>query len=141
MEGAVRPLRIMVVDDESLIVMALHDQLEYLGHQVVATVDTGEEAVALASQLQPDLVLMDVHMSGMDGLDAAAAINQLRPTPVIILTGYSDKTMMDVARECGVVSYMVKPIDMEDLRHAVDTGFHVFEMEQQATRGEPPPGQ
>ncbi|MDE3075210.1 MAG: response regulator [Chloroflexota bacterium] len=124
-------LRIMVVDDESLIVMALHDQLEYLGHQVVATADNGAEAVELAKQLQPDLVLMDVHMGGIDGLDAAALINADRPTPVVILTGFPDKTMMEFARECGVVAYMVKPIDIEDLRQAVESGYEAFRLDRQ----------
>jgi CheY-like chemotaxis protein len=114
-------LRILIVDDESLIAMALNDQLEYLGHEVVATASTGSEAIELARQHQPDLILMDIHLDGdMDGLDAAEHINNDRPTPVIILTGFPDKVLVERGRDCGVVAHLLKPIDIEDLRLAVD---------------------
>ena len=121
-------LRVLVVDDESLIAMALNDQLEDLGHHVVATASTASEAVALAAEHQPDLILMDVYLGGgMDGLDAAQRINVSRRTPVIILTGFPDKVLVERARECGVVGHLLKPIDMEDLRLAVDTGWDQFQ--------------
>jgi two-component system, response regulator PdtaR len=127
-----RRLRIMVVDDESLIAMALHDQLEYLGHEVVATASAGPEALALAELHEPDLVLMDIHLGGMDGLEASARINALRPTAIIILTGFPDKSLVERGRECGVVAHLLKPIDIEDLREAVDTGWLMFERSQRA---------
>lgn len=120
-------LRIMVVDDESLIAMALNDQLEYLGHDVVATASSGQEAVELAQQHQPDMVLMDVYLGdGIDGLDAAEQINTARSTPIIILTGFPDKALIERGRSRGVVAHLLKPIDMDDLRDAVDTGWEVF---------------
>lgn len=126
------PLRILVVDDESLIAMALNDQLEYLGHEVVATASSGEEAVDLAKAHEPDLVLMDVHLGGgIDGLDAAEQINALRATPVIILTGFPDKVLIERGRASGVVAHLLKPIDIEDLRLAVDTGWETFQRESE----------
>jgi len=126
-----RRLRIMVVDDESLIAMAVHDQLEYLGHEVVATASAGQEALTLAELHEPDLVLMDVHLGGgIDGLEVAARINAARPTAVIILTGFPDKTLVDRGKACGVVAHLLKPIDIEDLRQAVEGGWLEFERSQ-----------
>jgi len=119
-------LKILVVDDESLIAMALSDQLEFLGHEVVGTASGGDEAIALAAEHQPDLVLMDIHLGGMDGLEAAARINSARPTAVIILTGFPDKTLVERGKECGVVAHLLKPIDLEDLRQAVETARAAF---------------
>ena len=120
-------LRIMVVDDESLIAMALNDQLEFLGHEVVATASGAQEAVTLAADRQPDLVLMDVYLGGgMDGIDAAEQINLRRPTPVIILTGFPDKALVERGRSRGVVAHLLKPIDLDDLRDAIDTGWQIF---------------
>ena len=121
-------LRILVVDDESLIAMALNDQLEYLGHEVIATASSGQEAIDLAAESQPDLVLMDVYLGGgLDGLDAAQRINAARATPIIILTGFPDKALVERGRDCGVVAHLLKPIDLEDLRLAVETGWEVFQ--------------
>ena len=119
-------LKILVVDDESLIAMALNDQLEFLGHEVVGTASGGAEAIALAEEHQPDLVLMDIHLGGMDGLEAAARINAARPTPVIILTGFPDKTLVERGKDCGVVAHLLKPIDLEDLRQAVEAAWAAF---------------
>lgn len=114
-------LRIMVVDDESLIAMALNDQLEYLGHEVVGTASGGQEAIELALRQQPDLILMDVYLGdGIDGLDAAEQINAVRPTPIIILTGFPDKALIERGRSRGVVAHLLKPIDIDDLQEAVD---------------------
>ncbi|HEX6511594.1 MAG TPA: response regulator [Chloroflexota bacterium] len=120
-------LRILIVDDESLIAMALNDQLEYLGHEVVGTASTALEAIDLAEQHQPDMVLMDVHLGGgMDGLEAAEQINAARPTPIIILTGFPDKELEERGRSRGVVAHLLKPIDIDDLRSAVDGAWGVF---------------
>lgn len=126
-------LRIMVVDDESLIAMALNDQLVYLGHEVVGTASSGQEAIDLAAEQRPDLILMDVHLGGgLDGLDAAEQINDVRATPVIILTGFPDKALIDRGRRCGVVAHLLKPIDIDDLRAAVDDGWEIFQQSLEA---------
>jgi CheY-like chemotaxis protein len=124
----VNALRILVVDDESLISMALNDQLEYLGHQVVGTASSAGEAVSLAAELRPDLILMDVYLGGgMDGLDAAARINEVASVPIVILTGFPDKALIERGRSLGVVAHLLKPIDLEDLREAVDAGWALFQ--------------
>ena len=127
-------LRIMVVDDESLIAMALNDQLVYLGHEVVGTASSGQEAIDLAAEQCPDLILMDVHLgSGLDGLDAAEQINDTRETAVIILTGFPDKSLIERGRGCGVVAHLLKPIDLDDLRAAVDDGWATFRQRLEAS--------
>jgi len=127
----VNRLRILVVDDESLISMALNDQLEYLGHEVVGTASAGPEAIELARDHDPDLVLMDVHLGGgMDGLQAAEQINARRPTPVVILTGFPDKELAERGRRMGVVAHLLKPIDIEDLRQAVESSWEAFQRQQ-----------
>lgn len=120
-------LRILVVDDESLIAMALHDQLEYLGHEVVATASSAQEAIALAELHQPDLLVMDIHLGGgMDGLEVAERINAGRPVPTVILTGFPDKTLIERGRASNVVAHLLKPIDLDDLREAVTAGWTAF---------------
>ncbi len=121
-------LRVLVVDDESLIAMALNDQLEHLGHEVVATASTAQEAIDLAAEHQPDLILMDVHLGGgIDGLEAAQRINAARETPVVVLTGFPDKELVERGRSCGVVAHLLKPIDIDDLRLAIDAGWRRFQ--------------
>jgi response regulator NasT len=127
----VKPLRILVVDDESLIAMALNDQLEYLGHEVVGTASSGPEAIELARRHDPDLVLMDVHLGGgMDGLQAAEQISSRRPTPIVILTGFPDKDLVERGHSTGVVAHLLKPIDLEDLQLAIEAGWTTFERRQ-----------
>ncbi|MBV8083683.1 MAG: response regulator [Chloroflexi bacterium] len=125
-------LRILVVDDESLIAMAVHDQLEFLGHEVVGDASSALEAIDLARELEPDLIVMDIHLGGMDGLEAASRINARKRTPVVILTGFPDKVLVDRGKECGVVAHLVKPIDIEDLRQAVQRGWLAFQTGQNA---------
>ncbi|HEU0166223.1 MAG TPA: response regulator [Chloroflexota bacterium] len=125
-------LRILVVDDESLIAMAVNDQLEFLGYEVVGSASSALEAIDLARDLEPDLIVMDIHLGGMDGLEAAARINSRKRTPVVILTGFPDKVLIDRGKECGVVAHLVKPIDIEDLRQAVQRGWMVFRASQEA---------
>jgi CheY-like chemotaxis protein len=121
-------LKIMVVDDESLIAMALNDQLEYIGHHVIATASSGAEAVELAQQHPPDLILMDVYLGdGIDGLEAAEQINAVRAVPIIILTGFPDNALVERGRDRGVVAHLLKPIDIDDLRLAVNSGWEQFQ--------------
>jgi CheY-like chemotaxis protein len=125
-------LRVLVVDDESLIAMALHDQLEFLGHEVVGTANSGAEAIALAALHQPDMVLMDVHLGGdMDGLEVTERINAERAVPTVILTGFPDKSLIERGRACNVVAHLLKPIDLDDLREAVESGWVTFHASQQ----------
>lgn len=120
-------LRILIADDESLHVMRLRAALEELGHQVVAEAATGAEAVALAQSTRPDLAILDIKMPALDGIEAARQIMADRPTPVLLLTAFSEDELVERAAEAGVFAYLVKPISTADLRPAIrlaQTRFH-----------------
>jgi len=122
-----RKLRILIADDESLHVMRLRARLEEMGHEVVAEAGTGQEAVELAERTRPDLAILDIKMpdpsagsgQAMDGIEAARAINAISPTPVVLLTAYSDDELVDRAVEAGVFAYLVKPVSVEELKPAL----------------------
>lgn len=113
------PLEILIADDDSLHVMSLRQQLEELGHQVVAEAYTGREAVLLASKRQPDLALLDIVMPDMDGIEAARRINADQPIPIVLLSAHSEDTLAQRADEAGVFAYLVKPVTGQDLRPAL----------------------
>lgn len=113
------PLAILIADDDSLHVMSLRQQLEELGHQVVAEAYTGREAVRLASIRQPDLALLDIVMPDMDGIEAARRINAAQPIPIVLLSAHSEETLARRADEAGVFAYLVKPVTAQDLRPAL----------------------
>jgi response regulator NasT len=95
--------------------------LERAGFEVVAQARDGEEAVALARRERPDLALLDVRMPGMDGIDAARAMLEERPIPVVIITAYSQRDVIDRAVEAGVYGYLVKPFREADVVPAIAT--------------------
>lgn len=114
-------LRILVADDEDVVRTTLTELSRSLGHEVVAVARDGEEAVTLACSTQPDLLLLDIRMPHLDGIQAARAITQERLIPIIIVTGHSDQDLMDEAAEAGVFSYLLKPITEERLAAAIAT--------------------
>jgi len=95
--------------------------LERAGFEVVAQARDGEEAVAMARRERPDLALLDVRMPGMDGIDAARAMLEERPIPVVIITAYSQRDVIDRAVEAGVYGYLVKPFREADVVPAIET--------------------
>jgi AmiR/NasT family two-component response regulator len=118
---AVRPpMRVLVAEDEALIRMDLVEMLEEEGYAVVGQAADGGAAVALASQLRPDLVLLDVKMPVLDGLSAAEQIVAARIAPVVILTAFSQRDLVERAREAGVMAYLVKPFQKKDLLPAIE---------------------
>lgn len=112
-------LRILIADDESLHNMALTSQLETLGHEVVATATTGDEAVDMALEKRPDLAFLDIRMPGKTGPEAAHQIAASHPIPMIILSAYSDKRTVDQATQSPIFHYLVKPVDPDDLAPAI----------------------
>ena len=108
-------MRLIVVDDESLIRMDLVDILEAAGHQVLAQGTNGVEAIALAKEYQPDVILMDVKMPELDGIEAARQIARQRLAPVVLLTAYSQEDLVNKAKESGVYGYLIKPLREEAL--------------------------
>jgi response regulator NasT len=113
-------LRIVVAEDEALIRLDLAEMLVELGYDVVGQASDGEQAVALVLEHRPDVVIMDVKMPVLDGLSAAEQIGKDRIAPVIMLTAFSQKELVERARDAGVMAYIVKPFTQADLAPAVD---------------------
>jgi len=115
-------LRVLVADDEEAVRSALVELLESLNHQVVGEAHDGHEAVALARTADPDVILLDIRMPRMDGLEAARAISTEKLVPIIIVTAHADQDLMEKAVEAGVFAYLIKPITMQRLAAAIATG-------------------
>ena len=112
--------RVLLAEDEALIRLDLAEMLTDAGYDVVGQASNGEEAVALAASLQPDLIIMDVKMPVMDGLQAAETIGEKRICPVIMLTAFSQKELVERARDAGVMAYIVKPFTVSDVTPAIE---------------------
>ena len=127
MNAPVRPpLRVLVAEDEALIRMDLIEMLEEEGLSVVGQAGDGVSAVRLASELRPDLVILDVKMPVLDGLSAAEQIVSARLSAVVILTAFSQRDLVERAREAGVMAYLVKPFQKKDLLPAVEMAVSRF---------------
>ena len=112
--------KILIVDDEVVVAEAIRRQLRSLGYLVVGLVSTGAEAVQLAAEHRPDLILMDIRLKGpMDGIEAAAMIQSRYSIPVIYLTAFSDEETLERARPTLPLAYLIKPFVSSDLRAAV----------------------
>ena len=119
-------VRVVIADDESVILMDLREMLSNLGYLVVGDAGDGRSAVNLARELRPDVVLMDVKMPDMDGIEAAALLTRDRIAPVVLLTAFSQRDLVERAREAGVVGYLVKPIQEADLAPAIEIALSRF---------------
>jgi two-component system, response regulator PdtaR len=113
-------VRIVVAEDEALIRLDLAEMLTELGYEVVGQASDGEQAIALTREHQPDLVILDVKMPVLDGISAAEVIGKERIAPVVMLTAFSQKELVERARDAGVMAYIVKPFTQADLGPAVD---------------------
>jgi response regulator NasT len=112
-------LRVLVGEDDPVVANGLRAQLEGLGHSVVGIAHDGREAVAKAESLTLDLVLLDIQMPHLDGLEAARKIMAQRPVPIVLITAHTDPVLIRRASEAGVMGYLVKPVDREDLAPAI----------------------
>ena len=121
------PRRILIADDESLIRLDLREMLNHLGYEVVGEVGDGRRAVDLARKLKPDLVVMDIRMPEVDGIQAAGLLTSERIAPVVLLTAFSDTELVEQAREAGVVGYVVKPFREAELMPVIELSFARFE--------------
>ncbi len=112
--------RVVVAEDEALIRLDLVELLNGEGYHVVGEAGDGAEALALVRELEPDLVVMDVKMPVMDGITAAAIIADERIAPVVMLTAFSQRELVERAREAGAMAYVVKPFDASDVVPAIE---------------------
>ncbi len=112
--------RVIIADDESLIRMDLREMLTNLGYLVVGEAGDGRSAVNLARELRPDIVVMDVKMPDMDGIEAARVLTEERLAPVLLLSAYSQQELVQRARQAGVAGYLVKPFRESDLTPAIE---------------------
>jgi len=111
-------IRILVAEDEALIRMDLVEMLQEAGYQVIAQATNGEEAIALATEYNPDLAILDVKMPVLDGISAAEKIISI--APVLMLTAFSQRELVERARDAGVMAYVVKPFTIGDLIPAIE---------------------
>jgi AmiR/NasT family two-component response regulator len=112
--------RVVVADDESIVRMDLREMLESLGYLVVGEAGDGESAIHLARELKPNIVIMDIKMPGMDGIEAGRVLTEERISPVLLLTAYSQQDLVERAKEAGVMAYIVKPFHEADLAPAIE---------------------
>ena len=114
------PRRVVVAEDESLIRLDIVEILRDNGFDVVGEAGDGETAVRLATELKPDLVVMDIRMPQLDGIEAAQRLAKDRVAPVVLLTAFSQKELVERASEAGALAYVVKPFTPNDLLPAIE---------------------
>ena len=125
-DDAATPHRVLIAEDEALIRLDLAEMLREEGYEIVGEAGDGQEAVELAEQLKPDLVIMDVKMPRRDGIDAASEIAGKRIAPIVILTAFSQRDLVEKARDAGAMAYLVKPFTISDLIPAMEVALSRF---------------
>lgn len=131
-------LRILVIEDETLIAEELHDRLTELGCRIVGTIDSGELALRQLDELNPDLVFMDIRLKGsLDGIQTAEIIRQRKHLPIIFLTSHSDIETLNRAKQTNPVGYVLKPFHERDLMVAMEIGMHRYRSEKRLLQKEP----
>lgn len=120
------PKRVVIAEDEALIRLDLAEMLAEEGYEVVGQAGDGQTAVELAQELRPDLVVLDIRMPKLDGIAAAQRIAEERIAPVVILTAFSQRDLVESAREAGAMAYLVKPFNKHDLIPAVEMAMSRF---------------
>jgi response regulator NasT len=120
------PRRVLIAEDEALIRLDLREMLQEEGYEVVGEAGDGEMAVVLAGKLRPDLCILDVKMPKMDGIEAGAKIAKERIAPVVILTAFSQRELVERAREAGAMAYVVKPFQKKDLLPTIEMAMSRF---------------
>ena len=119
-------VRVVIADDESVICMDLREMLTNLGYLVVGEAGDGRSAVNLGRELRPDVMLMDIKMPGMDGIEATRILTGERIAPVVLLTAFSQRDLVERAQEAGVIAYLVKPVAEADLAPAIEIAMARF---------------
>ena len=119
-------LRVVIAEDEAIIRMDLRETLEEEGYTVVGETGRGDEAVELVRTLEPDLTILDVKMPGIDGLQAAGVITREKLSAVLILTAFSQREIVEQARDAGALAFLVKPFQKSDLVPAIEVAIGRF---------------
>jgi len=118
--------RVVIAEDEAIIRLDLQETLEEEGYEVVGSTGRGDEAVAMVRDLKPDLAILDIKMPGMDGISAAKEIAGGRWAAVLILTAFSQRDLVEQARDAGAIGYLVKPFQKSDLVPAIEVAIGRF---------------
>jgi response regulator NasT len=124
-------IRVVIAEDEAIIRLDLRETLEEEGYQVVGETGRGDQAVELVRSLQPDLAILDIKMPHMDGLEAARIISEERICGVLMLTAFSQREVVEDARDAGALAYLVKPYQKSDLIPAIEVAIGRFRELQQ----------
>jgi AmiR/NasT family two-component response regulator len=119
-------LRVLIAEDEALTRTILRARLEKLGHRVVAEAENGVQAVEAANTAKPDVIIMDIRMPEMDGIEAARQIVEQNPCAILFLTAFSEDTLVEKAGETGALAYLMKPFRKEDLAPALEVAVRRF---------------
>ena len=123
--------RALIVEDETLIAEELSERLKRFGFSVIASVDTADEGIRIATTERPDLVFMDIRLKGKkDGIQAAAEIRKRVNVPIVYLTAYSDRVTLDRAKETEPYGYVLKPFHERELQVAIELAMHRHALEQ-----------
>lgn len=130
-----RNIRVVIAEDEAIIRLDLKETLEEEGYEVVGETGRGDKAVQLVRELRPDLAILDIKMPGMDGLEAARLITADRICGVLVLTAFSQREVIEEARDAGALAYLVKPFQKSDLIPAIEVAIGRFN-EMRALNGE-----
>ena len=121
--------QVLIVEDEILVAIDIQSKLECLGYSIAAVVRSGEDAVAMAWEKHPDMILMDICLEGeMDGVAAAAGIHDRCSIPIVFLTAFGDRDTLQRAKLTEPFGYVVKPFSERDLHAAVEIGLHKHEL-------------
>jgi AmiR/NasT family two-component response regulator len=120
-------LRVLIADDDPIIRLDLKQMLENLEYEVVAEAGDGQQAVEAARESKPDICILDVKMPVMDGIEAVSIITEESIAPTILLTAYSDRELVDRAKDAGVFAYLVKPFKPSDLPPAIEVARSRYE--------------
>ena len=119
-------MRVVIAEDEAIIRMDLRETLEEEGYEVIGETGRGDQAIELVRGLQPDLAILDIKMPGMDGLEAARIINGEKICGVLMLTAFSQREVVEQARDAGALAFLVKPFQKSDLIPAIEVAMGRF---------------
>ena len=126
-------IRVVIAEDEAIIRLDLRETLENAGYEVVADTGRGDEAVKLVSEHKPEVVILDIKMPGMDGIQVAREIAATEDTAVVILTAFSQRELIDEAVDAGALAYLVKPYQQSDLVPAIEIARRLYQEMRELT--------